>query len=385
MNVAFRTRTIFLSFLLLAAWACGEAPGDQPPADVPAGKAVETAPARPVDFQETIFATGRLSSREEMRLSFKTGGIIRRMHVREGQTVRQGQLLAELDLDEIGAQTEQARLGRTQAGIGIENAELALRLAERDYQNVQGLYRDSVATLVQLQNAEIALDNARNQLEAAKTGLDVSDQQVTVATFNLKHSKITAPADGVILKKLAEPNELAGPGTPVFLFGSRDKAQVINVHLTDKDIIHVRLDDEADITFDAYPRHSFRGVVRELAGMADPYTGTYEVEIEVIAGDKTLFNGFIGSVHIHTGERRQLLQIPVDALVTADERTGQVFVVRDQLARRATVDIERIRDGYLLIDSGLQAGDAVIISGAGYLEDGQAVRPKIDTGLTQVQ
>jgi len=377
------SRVTILYLLLLGTWACGEGP-DEDAATQPAARVVGTVAVRSISFQETIFASGRLASKEEMRLSFKTGGIIRQIHVREGQPVRKGQLLAELDLDEIRARTEQVRLGRTQANIGIDNAELAVRLAERDYQNVQGLYRDSVATLVQLQNAEIALDNARNQLEAAKTGLSVSDQQLTVAHFNLTHSRIIAPAAGVILRKLAEPNELVGAGAPVLLFGSREKAQVINVHLTDKDIIHVRLGDEASISFDAYPEHRFRGVVRELAGMAAPFTGTYEVEIEVFPGDKALFNGFIGSVHLRAGETRQLLQVPIDALISADERTGQVFTVRDSLARQTAVTIDRIRDGHLLIEAGLRAGDAVIVGGAGYLEDGQPVQPVTDTGLTQI-
>ena len=353
----------------------GTGDGDPP-------RQVETALVRAVDFRETVFATGRLSSKEEVRLSFKTGGIIKAIHVHEGQTVREGQLLAELDLDEVRAQTEQARLGQKQASINIQNAGLAVQLAERDYQNALGLYRDSVATLEQLQNAEIALDNARNQLEAAKTGLDVTDQQVNVATFNLKYSKITAPSTGVILKKLSEPNELVAPGSPVFLFGSRDKAQVIKVNITDKDIIHVRLENEAEVRFDAYPETTFQGIVREVASMADPYTGTYEVEVEVLPAGKQLLNGFIGSVRIQTDDRKALLEAPVDALVTADERSGKVFVVRDSTAEETVVIINRIYDGKLLLERGLKAGDAVVVSGAGYLENGQRVIGTVDTSLS---
>lgn len=156
-------------------------------------RTVQTAEAEPVQYREVVFASGKLSLEQEARLSFKTGGIIRRIFVGEGQSVRQGQVLAELALEEIGAQTQQARLGEQQAEINVENAKLALRLAERDYQNALGLYRDSVATLEQLQNAEVQLDNARNQLEAAKKGLAMQGEQVEVASFNLRYSKITAP------------------------------------------------------------------------------------------------------------------------------------------------------------------------------------------------
>lgn len=342
------------------------------PASLPARR-VETAAVKPVDYRETVFASGKLSLEQEARLSFKTGGIIRRIFVSEGQAVRQGQVLAELALEEISAQTQQARLGEQQAEINVENAKLALRLAERDYQNALGLYRDSVATLEQLQNAEVQLDNARNQLEAAKKGLAMQGEQVDVASFNLRYSKITAPSNGTILKKLAETNELVGPGTPVLLFGSKDKAKVIKVNLTDKDIINVRIGNEAEVRFDPYPGHTFRGTVREVASMADPYTNTYEVEVEVDPEGKTLLSGFIGSVSIFTSNTTSLIQAPIDALIGADGSRGEVFVAENDTAVKTPVSIFKVEGERLLITRGLDSTDRVVTSGVGYLEDKEPI------------
>lgn len=361
--------------LAILATACS---GEKQEKSGPSGAAapvrtVETADAEPVQYRETVFASGKLSLEEEAKLSFKTGGIIRKIYVSEGQAVRQGQVLAELALDEISAQARQARLGNQQAEINVENAKLALRLAERDHQNALGLYRDSVATLEQLQNAEVQLDNARNQLEAARKGLAMQGEQVQVAAFNLQYSKITAPANGTILKKLAEANELAGPGMPVLLFGSRDKSRVIKVSLTDKDIIHVGIGDEAEVQFDAYPGHTFRGQVREVASMADPYANTYEVEVEVMPEGKTLLSGFIGSVSIFTSSTAHLLRIPADALIGAHEMEGEVFVAENGKAVKTRVGIYKAEGEHLLIERGLDSADKVITSGVGYLEDEQAI------------
>ena len=339
----------------------------------PPARLVETTGVKPVQYREAVFASGKLSLEEEARLSFKTGGIIKRIFVSEGQSVRQGQVLAELSLEEIGAQTQQARLGEQQAAINVENAKLALRLAERDYQNAQGLYRDSVATLEQLQNAEVQLDNARNQLEAAKKGLAMQGEQVEVASFNLRYSKITAPSNGTILKKLAETNELVGPGMPVLLFGSKDKSRVIRVNLTDKDIINVGIGNEAEVHFDAYPGHTFKGEVREVASMADPYTNTYEVEVEVVPEGKTLLSGFIGSVSIFTSSTANLIQVPIDALIGADGNRGEVFVAENDTAVKTQVSIFKVEGGQLLIQRGLDSTDKVVISGVGYLEDKQPI------------
>ncbi|MCB9287390.1 MAG: efflux RND transporter periplasmic adaptor subunit [Lewinellaceae bacterium] len=365
-----------LAFLTLTLAACGSEDNESQKTGSSAqasARTVETADVKPVQYRETVFATGKLALREEARLSFKTGGIIKRIYVDEGQSVRQGQVLAELALDEISAQTQQARLGEQQAEINVENAKLALRLAERDYENARGLYQDSVATLEQLQNAEVQLDNARNQLKAAQKGLAMQGEQVEVASFNLRYSKITAPSNGTILKKLAEANELTGPGTPVLLFGSKDKSKVIKVSLTDKDIIHVSVGDEAEVQFDAYPGHVFKGEVREVASMADPYTNTYEVEVEVIPEGKTLLSGFIGSVSIFTSSTSSLLEIPVDALIGADAGRGEVFVVEGNKAVKTQVSIFKMEGEHLLIQRGLDSTDKVVISGVGYLENEQPI------------
>lgn len=365
---------VTLAVLSAGLAACGGDGSENPDSiSVMSARTVETADVQPVQYREAVFASGKLSLEQEARLSFKTGGIIKRVFVDEGQSVRQGQVLAELALEEVSAQTQQARLGEQQAEINVENAKLALRLAERDYQNALGLYRDSVATLEQLQNAEVQLDNARNQLEAAKKGLAMQGEQVGVASFNLRYSKITAPSNGLILKKLAETNELVGPGTPVLLFGSKDKAKVIRVNLTDKDIINVHIGNEAEVRFDAYPGHAFRGEVREVASMADPYTNTYEVEIEVIPEEKTLLSGFIGSVIIFTSSTAYLLRAPVDALIGADGDRGEVFVAENDTAVKTQVSIFKIEGDHLLIQRGLDSTDKVITSGVGYLEDKQPI------------
>jgi RND family efflux transporter MFP subunit len=349
---------------------------------------VETVVVTPTKYRQVIFGAGKLSDKEESKLSFKTGGIIKRIYVSEGQSVRKGQVLAELALDEIQAQAQQAGLGRQQAEISIENAKLALKLAERDYQNAQGLYRDSVATLEQLQNAEVQLENARNQLQAAQKGLAFNEQNVEVAQFNLRFSKITAPAEGIILRKMVETNELVGPGAPVFIFGSREKAQVIKVNITDKDIIHVQIGDSARVAFDAYPDHYFQGIVREAAGMADAYTNTYEVEIEIAPEGKRLLSGFIGAVDILTDTQEDVFRLTVDALLSANDRQGTIFLLKDGRAHKTNVGIFQMDGADLLVKDGLKAGDEVITSGVGYLEDGQAVvngELKIENGKLKME
>lgn len=141
--------------------------------------AKDTIPVKLISIKEEaadnlIHITGYLSTQDEMRLSFKTGGVIDRILVSEGDKVKRGQLLATTKSTEISAQVQQVQLG--------------VQKAERDYQRVLNLYNDSVATLEQLQNA--------------KTGLEIARQNLSQASFNQQYSKIYATQDGFVIRKM---------------------------------------------------------------------------------------------------------------------------------------------------------------------------------------
>jgi len=293
---------------------------------------------------EPIHTSGKLSSKTEVKLSFKTGGIIDKLEVNEGQSVKKGALLASLNLAEIKARKQQAEQGYDKA--------------LRDYQRVENLYRDSVATLEHLQDA-------RTALEVAKTNVDIAE-------FNLKFSTIEAPSNGKILLKLSEENEIVSAGQPVLLFGSTEDDWVVKANLTDRDIVHVHLGDPARIYFDPYPGMAFAGRVTQVGKSADPYTGTYEVELTVNPKSVELASGFIAKADILPPRADSCLKLPIDVLVEAEGHQGKLFVVKDSIAFLRTVTIREIA-GNVCITGGLDLGEQVVLEGAGYLNDGEKV------------
>ena len=136
-----------------------------------------------------VTGSGLFSTDDETLLSFKNGGIIDRIYVKEGDFVKKGQLLATLNMTELNAKTAQV--------------SSAMEKAQRDYKRAEQLYRDSVATLEQFQNA--------------KTGLEVIEQDWKTIEFNREFSQIKARSDGYILAKLQSEGEIVGPGMPVFM------------------------------------------------------------------------------------------------------------------------------------------------------------------------
>jgi membrane fusion protein, multidrug efflux system len=293
-----------------------------------------------------IHSTGILTSSQEIKLSFKTGGIIAHMYADDGMRVRKGELLAALNLAEIESLVKQA-------GNAYDKAL-------RDYSRAKNLYADSVATLEQLQNAETAVNVARASLD--------------MASFNMDHSKIYAPDNGTILKRLAENNEMIAAGYPVFLFGTTGKYWKIKTGLSDRNFVKVMTGDTARATIDAWPGATFKAVVSQISEAANPLTGTYEIELDLQKTDRRLATGFIVNLDIYSSDSSAYHEIPVEAVVEAEGHTGYVYIVTDSMtAQKKKITIEAIYDSYAVISDGLEGVSKVVTEGAAYLTEGAKI------------
>jgi multidrug efflux system membrane fusion protein len=300
----------------------------------------------PEDVRISVHSSGILASEEEIKLSFKTGGIVAGINVKEGDNVKGGDVLATLNLAEINANVDLARNGY----------EKALR----DWTRAKNLYADTVATLEQFQNATTALN-------VAKSGLDI-------ARFNLQHSTIRAPANGVVLKQLVKENELVGAGYPVFLFGTKGKFWKVTSGLSDRDIVRINPGDSAVVEFDAWPGVKFHAIVDLVSEMASPLTGTYETEMSLDGMGYRLASGFVASVDIYPVTEEVSILVPVGALTGADGHKGFIWSVSDSLtAQKHEIGIVTIKGSKAVI-TGIPEGVKEIVSeGAAYLKDGMKV------------
>jgi len=294
-----------------------------------------------------VHSSGIVASAEEMRLSFKTGGIIGKIAVKEGDQVKKGVILATLNLSEINAQVNLATSGY----------EKALR----DYTRAKNLYADSVATLEQVQNAGTAFNMAKSNLE--------------IARFNLSHSKIYSPDNGKILKQFARTNEIVSAGYPVFLFGTSGESWKIKAGVSDRDIIKINPGDSATVKVDAYPEVKFTAYVEQVGGISNPMTGTYEIELALDNAGYRLAAGFIASIEVFPSQKSVFLPVPVGSIVEANGQSGYVYVVTDSMeAKKIKVDIVTIRGFEAVIKTNSELKEEVVSEGAAYLRDGVKVK-----------
>jgi membrane fusion protein, multidrug efflux system len=344
-----RVLPLTVSALALATAALGCSRGDAKtlvesrPRMVRAARVIDTTVARP------IVAAGTVAPADEIALGFKIGGVIGRVWVDEGDPVRAGQTLAALDLREIDA--------------GLSKARSGAEKAERDLARARRLYADSVVTLVQLQDAETGAEMARADLKSAGV--------------NRRYAEIVAPANGVVLRRLAESGENIEAGAAVVVIGSKGEghASVLEVGLADRDAVTVRIGDPAVVRFDALPGHEAAGRISRIGAAADPATGTYEVEIE-LTDSRSLAAGLVGRAEIRPSRGASASLIPIEAVLEADGDNATVYAVTSDGARaqRRRVSIGFLHDGKVAVMGGLEGVTRVVTDGAAYLDDGSSVR-----------
>jgi multidrug efflux system membrane fusion protein len=336
-----RLAALALAIATLLA-GCGRNQAQEAPKATPVRVAqASNGPAVP-----PIDTNGLVVTKHEMRLSFKLGGLVRRIHVQEGDVVKKGQRLAEIELTEVNAQVEQAR-------------QMANKAA-RDLARGENLYADQVISLEQLQDL--------------RTQAAMADAQFKSAQFNLGYSVITAPRDGMVLRKLVEERELVPAGTPVLVIGESDRGFVVRAALADREIVNVKLGDRGEIRMDAFPGQVLSGTVVEVASAADPGSGMFPIEVHFDSPLPRMVSGLVARLRLTpTSEAPPLTYVPMAALVEGDGDRASVFVIDDGKALRREVRVAFITRDAIALESGVAPGEPVITDGALFLENGESV------------
>ena len=337
--------------ILLAAiffLSCGKEESAQGGTTETATKAitVRTAKVERENLVLSVHSSGIVTSDTEAKPAFKTGGVVSKMYAEEGGFVKKGQLLATLDLTEINAQVQQATE--------------ALNKAKRDLQRAENLYADSVATLENVQDA--------------RTGLRVAEENLRMADFNKNYSEIRSPIDGKVIEKLVNQGEIVGPGMPAyFILGNSQSDWHIKTGLSDRDWARINAGDRATIMFDAYPGKNYEAKVTRLADTGNPDSGTFDVEMSIVGTAPRLAAGLIAAVEIFPKTVQQQTVIPIDALVETNRFDAKVFTVRENKAKMVDIRIAFLYKDKVVVSAGLENVDRVVTDGAPYLYEGAQV------------
>jgi RND family efflux transporter MFP subunit len=341
------------------------------------------------EASKVLAAKGYIRSRYQAAVGTKVPGRIEQLLVEEGTRVEKGQLLAVLEHNDIDAQiaSRQASRARVQAEQLEARADLVYQ--ERRADRLSRLYVQKNASVEEVEQAISDRDKAQARVAALEAAIQVIDAQIREAEETLRNMKIVAPFDGTVLTKVAEVGETINTmslGTSGGRSALIDLADLDNLDVetdvAESMLSRVRPGQPALVSVSAVPGKTFHGQVRQIIPMGDRTRGTIKVKVAILDPDGQLFPELLATVSFLPSDEsadetaradETRLYLPADAVVREGESTfAWVVDSKGVVTRRAIQVVES--GGNVQVESGLKAGDSVVVNPSLELRDGQTVR-----------
>jgi membrane fusion protein, multidrug efflux system len=311
-----------------------------------------------------------IRARTESRLGFRVGGKLQSRSVNLGDAVKAGQVLAQLDPQDL-------RLGQEAARAAVAAAQTNLDQLAADYKRFKELRDQGFIGAAELDRREAAMKTARAQLDQAKAQAAVQGNQAAYAS-------LVADAPGVVTAVEAEPGQVVAAGTPVVRLahdGPRDA--VFSVPEDRVGVLRQLLNQAGAVTLEPWGNgEPAKATVREVAAAADPATRTFLVKADV--GNAPVRLGQTANIHIASKPVAGVIRLPLTAVAEAKGQTVVWLFDRNAMTvRTQPVTVAGADGNTVVIAQGVKPGDEVVIAGTHVLTPGQKVKPFVEQAAAE--
>jgi membrane fusion protein, multidrug efflux system len=305
---------------------------------------VKVQDVKPQLFSEKFTVTGVVKPYASAKISSEEGGLILSIVKDKGSSVAAGQIVVRLKKDVEGATYEQLLA--------------QYELAKLNFEKQQQLYDDNATT-------EIAYLTAKWQLEAAARGLEV-------VKTHMSKGFIRSPISGVVEDKFMNKGEMSAPGVPILSIVDVSRVK-ISAGVPEKYVEQIKKGQDVKISVDVLQGSEFSGKISYIAPSLSQGSRTFEIEIVINNKERLLKPEMSANVELARSESKDAIAIPQEYIVDyGDEK--YLFVLEDGIAKKKEVVLGGRNENLVLIKSGLNAGDKLIIEGFQTLTDGEKVK-----------
>lgn len=373
------------------------------------GAAVKVAVATRKDLEQHVVASGRVWVPTRVQIAAQTPGLVVAVAAIEGQRVKAGDLLVQIDdaearaavaqakaaVDQANARVEQLRrVGAIVATEALRQAETNLERAETELTRVRRLVESGALAQTELDNAQRSVDLALAQKTAAEaqrisstpmgadsrialTALLQAQAQAAGASVRLAQTRIVAHQDGVVLTRSVEPGDVVQPARTLMVLAADAEPQLV-FQPDERNLAWIALGQKARASADAYPQHVFDAEVSYIAPSIDPQRGSIEVRLSVANAPSFLLPDMTVSVDLTVARREKALVVPSDAVRDAAMPAPWVFVVEGGGLVRKDVQLGIRGEGAVEIASGLEEGAVLALPDGRLRAPGDRVRAERD-------
>ena len=324
----------------------------------------------------SILASGFLAHEEEVMLSSEVIGKVAELMIEEGDSVKIGDLVLQVDDKNFLAGLEQSEAAVRINTIDIERQEVRIQNLERQYERSKSLYEQGLIGEQEYESLLNQLDLARIDFLSSKESLTQAEAQLDQVLDNLSKTQIISPIDGVVTSLDIKVGETAIasstniPGSSLMTIAN--PASIYTEVLVDEaDIANIEVGQSAEIVAIAYPDQPMQGVVRFIANTAKIATGrtglSFVVKIDITdPGSVTLRPGMSCRAEIFTQQEQRVAAIPVEAVIFEEDRAELrseyfIFINDDGMARKTKVEVGLSDDEYQELISNIDSDVEVIV------------------------
>lgn len=316
------------------------------------------------DVLRKITQPGNVVAFEQASLYAKVAGYLQWIEVDRGDWVKEGQVLALIDMPEMVPEYEQLK------------AEYKKYKAEHDLQEI--IYNRKKNLRAEEAVTEEDLDIARAQFETAKANVDVAKAKIERVATLMEYAKIKAPFDGVITERFLDPGALIQLGTtatkpsPILTIMNIETVRIY-VDIPEPDVPFIKKGMPATFTLSALPGKEFSGEVVRFSTSLDPSTRTMRTEVYIPNPDHVLLPGMFGYVTLVLERHKNTLTLPAECLII--EKEGKfVYTVVDNRVKKVPVETGIDTGIQVEITSGLAGEEDIIVAGKGSVSEGMQVK-----------
>ena len=350
-------RALPLAGLLVLA-ACSETPEpameDAPGSLVPEVTVQELTPQT---WQTSVSTFGVVEALEVVNVAAELSGTVSAVHINEGDRVKAGDLLLELDPEKREFALEQARQQ-------VQHAQAALKEARLKLQRRRNLAEQETISKEVLDSAQLAVDLASAAYQQALSSAQLAERE-------LADTRIFSPTDGLVDIRAVEVGEPVQVGASLVTLQAVQGLRV-QTWVSEADIARIRAGDPAQVTVSGLAGRVFAATIEWVGVNADPATGNFPVKLILSGETDALRPGMTASAELQGINVPDALLLPESALVDRDRRRV-VFVVEDGVAHLREPLLAAGFSNRLQVLAGLEAGDEVVVAGQSLLLDGDAV------------
>ena len=330
------------------------------PVAAAAAPAVTARPLETMQVARGVTANGSVYAWQEIVVGPEVGGYrVAAVNVEVGDRVRKGQELVQLAEDMLAAEVASKRANLEQAQASLENAVSA-------YRRAHSLSGSGVVS-------QSDLDKLRSEELAARARVEVNKAELQTSELRLRHTRVTAPDDGIISARNVNVGQVAQAGTEMLRLLSKGRVEW-RAEIPESRMREIRVGQKVKLT--TADGAQLDGTVRAIAPTVESSTRAGLVYVDIPSGAAR--PGMFARGEIVLGQSAASM-VPLSSIVTQDGYTYVFVVSEQQLVVRRRVETGAVRDKQIEIVSGVEPGERIVDKGAGFLKDGDRVRVVLGT------